>query len=579
MSSKRAPAPPPQLPGFSYVQVLGSGGFADVYLYEQALPRRRVAVKVLLADKMTSGVAEQFQAEANVMAMLSTHPAIVTIYQAGVSDDGRSYLVMEYCSKPNLQVRARSAPISVAESLRVGIQVAAAVETAHRAGILHRDIKPANILVTEYNRPALTDFGIATTAEGTDPSAGMSIPWSPPESFADSPDFTVQSDVWALGATVYNLLAGRSPFEVPGGRNGGADLIRRIESEPLARLERADVPASLFQVLERSMSKRPGDRYESAVAFARALQKVQIELAHSVTPIDILDDAPPIEDEEEDGELTRVRGIVSIDPHTSPAAGPTWERSALAGGLGTGVDATARRDTSGWAPVDTGTNTGSDATMLRPPTAIPPSAPVTTAADEGTIVRGPQRIPAATAPTAPLPPSATTGAPQAASPQATSPQATSPQDTAPPTAAPATSRRGLWIGLIAAAVVAIVVVGAVVVASLLTPPVDEAAPETSPSAAPIPQDPVSEFIAPPTEGESSVSGDKATFRWINPDPQEGDTYLWQQVRLDGGEATAANVRETNVTVSLGSDTQLCIDVSVRRENGSTSDPLRICATS
>ena len=562
MSSKRAPAPPPQLPGFSYVQVLGSGGFADVYLYEQALPRRRVAVKVLLADKMTSGVAEQFQAEANVMAMLSTHPAIVTIYQAGVSDDGRSYLVMEYCSKPNLQVRARSAPISVAESLRVGIQVAAAVETAHRAGILHRDIKPANILVTEYNRPALTDFGIATTAEGTDPSAGMSIPWSPPESFADAPDFTVRSDVWALGATVYNLLAGRSPFEVPGGRNGGADLIRRIESEPLARLERADVPVSLFQVLERSMSKRPGDRYESAVAFARALQKVQIELAHSVTPIDILDDAPPVEDEEEEGELTRVRGIVSIDPHTAPAAGPTWERSALAAGLGTGVDATARRDTSAWAPVDTGTNTGSDATMLRPPTAIPPSAPVTTAADEGTIVRGPQRIPAATAPTAPVSPPVDTGSPQATAP-----------------APPAPSRKGLWIGLIAAAVVAIVVVGAVVVASLLTPPAEEAAPSTSPSAAPVPQDPVAEFIAPPTEGESSVGGGKATFRWINPDPQEGDTYLWQQVRLDGGEATAANVRETSVTVPLGTDTQVCIDVSVRRENGSTSDPLRICATS
>ncbi|MFJ6678190.1 protein kinase [Microbacterium sp. NPDC091382] len=566
MSSKRAPAPPPQLPGFSYVQVLGSGGFADVYLYEQALPRRRVAVKVLLADKMTSGVAEQFQAEANVMAMLSTHPAIVTIYQAGVSDDGRSYLVMEYCSKPNLQVRARSAPISVAESLRVGIQVAAAVETAHRAGILHRDIKPANILVTEYNRPALTDFGIATTAEGTDPSAGMSIPWSPPESFADAPDFTVRSDVWALGATVYNLLAGRSPFEVPGGRNGGADLIRRIESEPLARLERADVPASLFHVLERSMAKRPGDRYESAVAFARALQKVQIELAHSVTPIDILDDAPPVEDEEEDGELTRVRGIVSIDPHTAPAAGPTWERSALAGGLAAGMDATARRDTSAWAPADTGTNTGSDATMLRPPTAIPPSAPVTTAADEGTIVRGPQRIPAATAPTAPVPPM-DTGSPQTTAPPAVTPSA------------PAPSRKGLWIGLIAAAVVAIVVVGAVIVASLLTPPADEAAPSTSPSAAPIPQDPVSEYIAPPTEGESSVAGGKATFRWINPDPQEGDTYLWQQVRLDGGEATAANVPETSVTVSLGNDTQVCIDVSVRRENGSTSDPLRICATS
>ena len=116
------------------------------------------------------------------MAMLSTHPAIVTIYQAGVARDGRPYLVMEYCPKPNLQVRYRREPFSVAESLRVGIQVAAAVETAHRAGVLHRDIKPANILVTEYNRPALTDFGIASTTSAAAESEGLSIPWSPPES-------------------------------------------------------------------------------------------------------------------------------------------------------------------------------------------------------------------------------------------------------------------------------------------------------------------------------------------------------------------------------------------------------------
>ena len=565
MSSKRAPAAPPELPGFSYVQVLGSGGFADVYLYEQALPRRRVAVKVLLADKMTSGAAEQFQAEANVMAMLSTHPAIVTIYQAGVAGDGRSYLVMEYCSKPNLQVRARSAPISVAEALRVGIQVAAAVETAHRAGILHRDIKPANILVTEYNRPALTDFGIATTADGMDPSAGMSIPWSPPESFADAPDFTVRSDVWALGASVYNLLAGRSPFEVPGGRNGGADLIRRIESEPLARLERADVPASLFQVLERAMSKRPADRFESAVAFARALQKVQIELAHSVTPIDILDDAPPVEEQEEEGELTRVRGIVSIDPHTSPAAGPTWERTALAAGLATGTDATQHRDTSGWAPGATASATGVDSTVLRPPTAIPPSAPATAVSepDDGTIVRGPQRIAAGETPpaTSPTAPPASAG------------------ETVGRTAAPARSRRGLWVGLIAAAVVVVVVVGAVVVASLLAPPATEAKPAQSSAPTPKPQEPDAEFIAAPTDGSSRIQNGKAVFRWVNPDPQDGDTYLWQQVRLDGAEATPANAPKARVSVPLGDETQICIDVSVRRENGATSDPLRICATS
>ncbi len=92
----RTPSPPPQLPGFTYLQPLGAGGFADVFLYEQEMPRRKVAVKVLLADRITTGAAQEFTDEANVMAMLSTHPAIVTIYQAGVAGDGRPYLVMEY---------------------------------------------------------------------------------------------------------------------------------------------------------------------------------------------------------------------------------------------------------------------------------------------------------------------------------------------------------------------------------------------------------------------------------------------------------------------------------------------------
>ncbi len=235
MNVKRAPMTPPHLPGFTYLEVLGSGGFADVYLYEQQLPRRRVAVKVLLTERISTGSVAEFTAEANVMAMLSTHPAIVTIYQAGVAHDGRPYLVMEYCPKPNLQVRYRREPFSVAESLRVGIQVAAAVETAHRAGVLHRDIKPANILVTEYNRPALTDFGIASTTSAAAESEGLSIPWSPPESFADVPRSDPRSDVYALGATVYTLLAGRSPFEMPGQRNSAAELIHRIETAPLPR--------------------------------------------------------------------------------------------------------------------------------------------------------------------------------------------------------------------------------------------------------------------------------------------------------------------------------------------------------
>lgn len=539
MSTKRPPAPPPQLPGFTYVEVLGSGGFADVYLYQQQLPRRRVAVKVLLAERMTDGSAEQFTAEANVMALLSTHPAIVTIYQAGVSDDGRPYLVMEYCPRPNLQIRSRAAAFSVAEALRVGVQVGAAVETAHRAGILHRDIKPANILVTEYNRPALTDFGIATTAEGADSSAGMSIPWSPPESFADTPESGVRSDVYALGATVYTLLAGRSPFEIPGGRNGGADLIQRIETHPVPRLDRADAPESLQQVLERAMAKRPGDRYESAVAFARALQRVQIELTHSVTPIDILDDSPLDEaDDEDDGELTRVRGIVSIEPQTAPSAGQTRRRDAEEFAPGSTTSALTGHVTT---PAD-------EATVMRPPATVIPD-------DIGATV---QRVPvAAPALDAPVPPPYAPAQPAASAAAASGPR----------------SKRGLWIGVGVGAAAAVIVAG-VAVASLLTPTPE---PQPTSSGTVVPQDPIAGVIPPPADLAGTVQGDQVRFTWTNPDPQDGDAFAWYPYTLEG-EGETKRTDQTEVTLPADPSGTTCIRVQLVREDGRGSTEAQECAS-
>lgn len=552
MSAKRPPAPPPALAGFTYVDVLGSGGFADVYLYEQHLPRRRVAVKVMLEGRMTGDAVEQFAAEANVMALLSTHPAIVTIYQAGVSDDGRPYLVMEYCSRPNLQVRSRSTALSVAEALRVGIQVAAAVETAHRAGILHRDIKPANILVTEYNRPALTDFGIATTAEADQSSGGMSIPWSPPEAFGDGPGSGVASDVYALGATVYTLLAGRSPFEIPGGRNGGADLIQRIESQPLARMDRADVPPSLQAALERAMAKRPGDRFESAIALGRALQRVQIELAHSVTPIDILDDAAPTDQgDDADGELTRVRGIVSIEPHTNPAAGPTAQREQTRGTEQIPAQDRPHYDSPADAGAEPLADTG-ERTVLRGPVSIAP--------DDTRSNRAPVEIGRAGAPASSL---ATTPATPA------TPAPPAPTHAPPATATPR-SRRGLWIGLSVAAAV-IVLVGVAAVAGLFRPP----APAPVNTASVAPQDPVDDLV-PAVEGlAGTVQGANVVFTWTNPDPEPGDGYIWYPYTLQGN-GTAARIDQATVTLPADPGGTTCISVTLVRADARSSKEIREC---
>ncbi|WP_157561002.1 serine/threonine-protein kinase [Humibacter albus] len=335
--AKRLPSAPPNLPGFSYVRALGSGGFADVFLYEQNMPRRQVAVKVLLSEVVTPEIRAMFQAEANLMAQLSSHPAVLTVYQASVASDGRPYLVMELCA-PTLNQRYRADPLSVAEALSIGVKIAGALETAHRAGVLHRDVKPSNILTTVYGHPVLSDFGIAATVGDVQAtgSVGMSIPWSAPEVLTDDTTGTVASEVWALGATVYSLIAGRSPFEVPGTDNSSAQLMSRIQRAKPEQIGRDDVPARLEAVLSRAMSKKPEARQASALEFARDLQSVETELGFTATPADIAVDGWVAAPEVDDDDRTRIKGVVTV----SSAQQRRRRRRAE-----TGSDRTAVRET------------------------------------------------------------------------------------------------------------------------------------------------------------------------------------------------------------------------------------------
>jgi serine/threonine protein kinase len=289
---------------------LGSGGFADVFLYEQNMPRRQVAVKVMLSEVVNDQVRQMFQAEANLMAQLSAHPAILTVYQASVSADGRPYLVMELCSSA-LSARYRSERIPVPEVLRIAVKIGSAVETAHRAGVLHRDIKPSNILMTAYGHPVLADFGIAATvAESKDQeTVGMSIPWSAPEVLMDETPGTVQSEVWALAATVYSLLAGRSPFEIPGDSNKSTDLISRINRGKPQPIARADVPANLEKLLANAMSRNPKNRPATVLELVRSFQAIETELGVPQTQIEVAMDDWALATVSDLEDRTRVRGV------------------------------------------------------------------------------------------------------------------------------------------------------------------------------------------------------------------------------------------------------------------------------
>lgn len=280
---------PPELPGLAFERLLGSGGYSDVYLYRQQLPLRHVAVKVLKNSGLAAPLRSQLTAEANAMAGLADHPNIVPVFSAAVSSDGRPYIVMSYYSRPNLAIRAASERLGVSEVLRIGIQIASAVETAHRAGILHRDIKPANLLINQFGVPGLTDFGIAgRIADEDDDDTGVSVPWTAPEVLYATGPTSVRSDVYALAATLWHLLVGRSPFEVRGGDNSTFELMRRIHDLPVPPTGRADVPESLDRLLRQAMAKDPQVRPASAIDFARGLQAIEAELRLPRTDIVVL---------------------------------------------------------------------------------------------------------------------------------------------------------------------------------------------------------------------------------------------------------------------------------------------------
>lgn len=557
---KRAPSRPPELPGYDYERVLGSGGFSDVFLYQQRLPRRKVAVKVLLTDELNPATRQSFVAEANVMAQLSAHPSIVTIFHADVAADLRPYFVMEYCAGPSLAERYKRERFTVEDTLRIGIRLAGAVATAHAAGILHRDIKPANVLSNDYGWPALTDFGISSTLEGELPvhtttfvpgnatitasnqsAIGLSVPWSPPEMFEDEPMPDVRSDEFSLAATLHTLLTGRSPFEDPQRSNSALELIARIERGEVSPIARDDVSASLRAVLARGMAMRREQRYATVLEFARALQRVEIELGYAPTPIELpqlvtLADNAQTDDADE----TKARNFTSI-----AAQRPTGHAGSALTGSQNAV-----------TPPE------------RPTTPVVPQGyaahnPAQTQVDDGTVVRavpehtvGSETIFRHTHETEALPKA---------------------QDAAP------RRRKGV---VVVAAVAAVALLGAVVAAIAL----GGLGAEESQRGQSVPRNTstaqgegaggaaiVSDVVPTPTLASvaNAPDGDGVVFSMVNPEPQDGDSFRWFRTD-DSEQKNLSKTAEITVpAVSLAE--KVCIEVSVQRSSGKLSaEPARVC---
>lgn len=263
----------PELDGRTWVRQLGGGGSADVHLYRENFPPRDVAVKVLRDPSDVAGGAA-LQREAAALGAVAGHPAVVELYGVGTARDGRPWLAMEFCPVNDLAVRARQAPLPLEMVLDTMITVASGAEALHRSGYVHRDIKPANILQTRWGRPVLADCGAALPSGAPGANAGFSPAWSPPEQHVGA-DAHPSQDVWGLAATCWTLLAGRSPFEIPGGDNGDAALMARTRAGAFGGLGRSDCPPQLEEYLRRALALSPTQRTPTAATFAQQLQEIQ----------------------------------------------------------------------------------------------------------------------------------------------------------------------------------------------------------------------------------------------------------------------------------------------------------------
>ncbi len=279
-----------EISGFTDLEVIGRGGFAVVYKARQESVGRDVAIKLLTDPSPDDDLVRRFKRESQAVGALSWHPNIAAVVDAGSTVQGQAYIVFELLSGGSLEERIERGPMPWPEAVSSMIQVADAVEAAHRADVLHRDIKPANILLDRLGVAKLGDFGIASMQDGNKTETGVlatTIAHAAPELFDGYPA-SPATDVYALGSTLHNLVTGNAPFAAADGEGIGS-VISRIATEPPPRPDPNVIPHQVATVIAHALAKQPEYRPRSAADFGHALQQVQRELGQRITTMPVAD--------------------------------------------------------------------------------------------------------------------------------------------------------------------------------------------------------------------------------------------------------------------------------------------------
>ena len=262
---------------------VGAGGMATVYLAHDAKHGREVAIKVLLPDLAAAVGSDRFLREIKLTSTLQ-HPHILPLYDSG-EVDGLVYYVMPFVAGESLRARLeRVKQLPVREALDIARAVASALDYAHRRNVVHRDIKPENILLGTDGQHAVSglqavvaDFGVAVAVASADKArltaTGVAVgtpAYMSPEQASAEPGLGPSSDIYALGAVLYEMLIGEPPFTGP---TAQAILTRSASEFPVApQLRRSTVPAVVDRAIMTALAKVPTDRFTSAGSFAEALQ-------------------------------------------------------------------------------------------------------------------------------------------------------------------------------------------------------------------------------------------------------------------------------------------------------------------
>ena len=276
-------------PGGRYrlVRRIATGGMGEVWQADDTVLGRRVALKMLVEELAADDRAtRRFVREARATARLA-HPNVARVYDFG-RGGGPPFLVMELLEGETLAARLASGPLPPAEAARVAAAVADALEAAHERGIVHRDVKPSNVVLTPGGEVKVLDFGIAAAADETHSTTGSglyaTVAYVSPERVAGEPA-TPASDVYSLGAVLYELLCGRPPFS---GSSPALVARAHLHDQPVPVRQLAPwVPARLAEACEAAMAKDPARRPSSAASLA-----IRLRAASAAAPATVPEGGP-----------------------------------------------------------------------------------------------------------------------------------------------------------------------------------------------------------------------------------------------------------------------------------------------